>query len=123
MKTLNKLSNDGIRFVVVKRNENSYWKEDIIIKAINIEGVYLIDLTQPTHLAELAVSYPYECIKNHIQNFEAFSEDELTALENESLEPGYFNGGSTFSIEKQYTDPELSFEDAMEYERCNPTVC
>lgn len=125
MKTLNQLAGEGVQFVVIKIDETKYWKDEIKDKACKIEGVYLIDLTEPTHLCEISVSYPGTQLKNFIQNFEAFSEDELTELEREELEVcKYFHGNSEFNIEAEYGSEEImDFEEVLEYEQCNPTIC
>lgn len=125
MKSLNQLSNEGIRFIIVKQDTTQYWKEDIVKKAGKIECVYIVDLTQPTHLCELSVSYPAQQLKNFVENFEAFDEDTLTELERENLEDcKYFTGNSTFNIEREYGNEELmEFDEIFDYENANPSVC
>jgi len=126
MKTLNELSNEGVKFVVIKKDDTTMWHDDIQAKVIMIETVCLIDLTQPTNLCELAVSYPYEEIKNFFTFKTDISEEEqnnqLEESEFAELGNGYFNGGCKFKISKVYDD-ERDFEEVMENEQCNPTIC
>ncbi len=122
MKTLTELSNDGIKFIVVKIDETKYWHEDIAKLAKKIEAVCLVDLTQPTHLCELAISFPYTEISNFFECADGIDEDKLFEFEYQELGTGYFKGDSTFKIEKAYND-ERDFEEVLENEQCNPTIC
>lgn len=124
IKSLNDLSNEGFTFAIIKIDETKYWREDIRVKADKIFGVYFVDLTEPTHCCELAVSYLAESIKNYFENPKNITEDELTECElcEQGLgEISYLSGSSTYHIEKLYKDTDK--EEIMEYERCNPTVC
>lgn len=122
-KTLNELANSGNKFIVVTRNETEFWREDIAKAAGKIEAVYLIDLTKPTHLCELAVSYYATFLSNFFHNRDKWDDDELTEMEmNNGGEPGcYFTGSGVFNVKKRYRTGTL--EDAEERERCNPTYC
>lgn len=122
-KSLNQLANSRNKFIVVTVDETYAWREDIQEKAKKIEGVYLIDLTKPTHCCELAVSYYATFLSNFFHNRDAWDDDELTTMElDNGDEPGhYFSGSSIFNVVKRYTSGTL--EDTEEYERCNPSYC
>lgn len=120
-KTLTELSNEGIKYVVIKRDETDMWRWDIVKKAGKVYGVYLIDLTQPTHLCSIRISFPWEIISNHVKNSKRFTEEELFVIEH-PCDNGYFDGYSVFDVVKIYND-ERDFEECMENEQCNPTVC
>jgi|GEM_PF-6041837 len=125
-KTLNQLAAEGIKFVVIKKDDTSMWIECIREKAKTIETVCLIDLTHPTNLCELAISYPYSELKNFFTFKEDISQKDITAQLDDSeyaeLSEGYFNGSSKFHIERIYND-ERDFEAVYENEQCNPTIC
>jgi len=122
-KSLNQLANEGVKFVVIKKDDTNYWHEDIQAKADKIWTVSLVDLTQPTNLCELSVSYPYEEIKHFFEGIrEGITDDDICEHEHAELSNGYFAGNSIFSIEKVYND-ERDFDECFENENCNPSVC
>ena len=126
LKSLNDLSNEGYTFAVIKIDETEHWREDIQKQADKIFGVYLVDLTEPTHCCELSVSYPADNIKNFFENPRNISEDELT--ENELMANGigeisYLSGYSHYQVEKLYRAEDGDKEEVMEYESGTPTVC
>jgi hypothetical protein len=123
IKTLSQLANGRNRFAVIVIDETKYWREDIKLKAGKIEAVYLVNLQEPTHLCELSISFPAIQLSNRIKNFEKFTDDELTELENQiEYSCSYFAGNDTPSkLIKLYnygTEDEIE-----EYEKCNPTYC
>lgn len=126
-KSLNELANvRSYKFAVIAIDETEYWDEDIASKAGKIEGVYLVNLKEPTHLCELAVSYPAIQISNFFNNVDAWkeNEDELSELERyEGIDGNYIylSGNSTYNVKKMYK--QGTFEDAEENERCNPAYC
>jgi hypothetical protein len=123
-KNLNALANNRRnKFALVVIDETSNWRDDIAAKAKKIEGVYLIDLTKPTNLCELAVSYYATFVKNFFQDREAWDDEQITELESDNGgEPGmYISGNSVLKVAKMYQSGTL--EDAEENERANPTIC
>jgi DNA polymerase III gamma/tau subunit len=119
MKTLNQLSNEGVKYVVIRKNETEFWRDDIVKKAGQIHCIMIVDLTQPTHLCELAVSYPYDEIINRVQKWDLMDDDELNEIERDiNFEGGYLKGNSTFEIITQYND-ERTYEEVRENEDCN----
>jgi hypothetical protein len=131
MKTLNQLAEEGNRFAVVKIDETKYWAESVINKVMGeIYGVYLVDLTAPTHLCSIEISYPATNLKNFVPEPGTLGEDELFETEQspENLREDYvyFTGTSALEVVKLYGAdkyPEESFEEMEEYEMCNPSVC
>jgi hypothetical protein len=113
------------RIVIISVDETKLWKDSIIAKAKRIDCVYMVNLTQPTHLCEITASYPVIELRNVIANVEAFTEDELDELESVTdydvrYFGEYFNG---FKFLKAYNDEENTEEDVQEYESGNPTFC
>lgn len=122
-KTLNQLANEGAKYVVIKKDDTQYWHKDIQAKAAKIWTVSLVNLTQPTHLCELAISYPYEEIKHFFEDIkDGVNMDDIFEHEYAELTDGYFTGNSAFIVEKIYND-ERDFDECFENENCNPTVC
>ena len=81
MKTLNQLAtNPRLRYVVVNRLETRFWSEDVQKNIKRAYGQYLVDLTEPTHLCELAVSYPVYWIRNEFVGSK-FDEEKTFELE------------------------------------------
>lgn len=122
-KSLNQLANTGKKWAVVTFTETSNWRDDIQKKAKKIEGVYLVNLKEPTYLCEMSVSYPATFLRNHFHNAKAFDEDELTEME-------YDNGGEYTSYFSGYNCPKLiklyksgKEEYILEYESGNPSYC
>lgn len=123
-KTLNDYANKpGNKYLLMVIDETTMWREDIRVKAGKIEGIYLVNLKEPTHLCELSVSFPAEHIGNFLHNIEGFTEDELFNYEKGDLRGDiqYYSGGYIPNKKKIYNSG--SFEDAMEYESANPTYC
>lgn len=124
IKTLKQLEAEGVKFAVIKIDETLHWKDNIAKKAKKIFGVYLIDLTQPTNLCSPEINFPAQALKNFFTKIKGFNEDELTQLElHEGIdgEWRYYLENSSFEVAKEYRVGE--YEDVMEYERGNPTVC
>lgn len=130
-KSLNELANNPRnKYALIAIDETEYWRDDIREKAnCKIFGVYMVNLKEPTHLCSFDVSYPAEWVKNFFESSEGWNEDdesemdELVELEMTSEDDGfqYLSGNSVFDVRKMYNSGDL--EDAMEYERGNPTVC
>ena len=112
------------KIVIVAINETKYWKDDLQAKAKRIDCLYMVDLTKPTHCCSITLSYPAVALRNVIQNFEAFTEDELMNLENiEGIdgECRYFDEYFTnFTFVKAYNDGETT-EEVEDYEASNPS--
>jgi hypothetical protein len=124
VKSLLELANRRNKFAVVVCDETEYWREDIAKKAGKIEGVYLVDLTKPTHLCELSVSFWAKHISNRVQNYEAFDEIELAEIEASNYESDcYYSGRSTFKIAYLFTQKGITEDEAFESELANPSYC
>lgn len=121
--SLKELESEGVKYVVVRIDETEFWKPSIARKAKRIDGIYLIDLTQPTNLCSFDVNFPAELIKNFLHNTDKFNEDEEFDLERENVSDTYpyFLERDKFEVVKKYMDGEL--EEALENEQCNPSVC
>lgn len=122
-KTLCQLEKEGVKFAVIKIDETSYWKKETAKKAKQIFGVYLVDLTQPTHLCSIETNFPAQCIKNFFVETKGFNEDDLTQFELQEGIDGewrYYLENSTFEVVKEYCEGE--YEEAIEYEQGNPSV-
>jgi len=123
MKSLNQLASEGIKYVVIKKDDTQYWQPEIQAKAKKIWTVSLVNLTEPTNLCELAISYPFEEIKHFFEDItEGISIDDIFEHEYAELTAGYFRGDSVFIVEKMYND-ERDFDECFENENCNPSVC
>jgi hypothetical protein len=126
-KSLRELALEGAKFVVIKIDETSYWDDEISKKGKKIEGIYLVDLTQPTNCCSFEVNYPSQFIKNFFQETKGFTEDEITELENLDGRDGdcmYLLDHSVYDIAKIYTKADdKDFDEAMENEASNPSVC
>lgn len=121
--SLNVLSEEGNKFAVIAIDETSHWRDDIAEKAKKIEGVYLVNLTEPAHCCELAVSYYATFLRNFFTNRDAWDDDKLTDLEmdNGGQDGMYLTGSSVFNVKKLYS--EGTEDDAIEYEQGNPSYC
>lgn len=118
--SLNDLANNEENgFVVVAIDETEYWHENIQKAAKKIEGVYLVNLKQPTHLCELALSYPAKFLYNFFHNVE--DEGEAFGWEAFTGDDCYLKGSNRYYPLKIYTDE--TEEEIIEYEQGNPTVC
>lgn len=122
-KSLNELSNSGNKFVVVTIDETSNWRNDIAAKAEKIEAVYLVNLKEPTHCCELAVSYYATFLRNYFHNRDAWDDDQITDLERDNGgEDGmYLQGSSVLNIVKRHRSG--TEDDIIENEMCNPSYC
>ena len=122
-KSLNDLCNKRNKFAVVVIDETENWSKNIAYKAKRIDGVYLVDLTKPTHLCELSVSFYATFISNFFHDRDAWDDDAITELERfNGYEDGmYLAGNSVLNVAKIYHSGTL--EDAEENEKCNPTIC
>ena len=125
-KTLYDLANEGNRIIVIAIDETKFWKDEIAKKAKKIHGVYIVNLTEPTHNCSIEVDYPAECIRNEVQNPEPFGEDELTELELQEGIDGeirYFGRWfNNFRFLKAYNDADDTEESVREYESGNPNI-
>lgn len=125
--SLNQLSNEGYTFAVIKIDETEYWREDIAKAARLIYGVYLVDLTEPTHCCELSTSFPAENIKNFFPHpSQDLPEDTLLEYEysSEYLREDviYINGSNKYKVEKLYRSEDGNKDEIIEYEFRNPSV-
>lgn len=124
MKSLNQLTNEGVKYAVVKVDNTQYWHDDIKIKAKKIWTVSLVDLTQPTNLCEISVSYPFEELRHFFEDItEGVSIDQIYEHEYAELSSGYFPGGGVYNVVKTYDDNDMGFDECIEYENGNPSVC
>lgn len=124
MKSLNQLASEGIKYAVVKVDNTQYWHDDIKVKAKKIWTVSLVDLTQPTNLCEISVSYPFEELRHFFEDItEGVNMDDIYEHEYAELSSGYFSGGGVFNVVKMYDDKEMDFDQCFEYENGNPSVC
>lgn len=118
-------------FVVIRKDETEFWRDDLQRRGKKIEGVYLVNLKEPTHLCELAVSFPATHLRNFVHNSQAFTEDELLEMEmdNAGDDVSYFSGYSVFEVVKIYNKPKdfetikEAEEQILEHERGNPSYC
>lgn len=117
-KTLKTLEASGVKTVLIKTDETQYWRSDIVKKAKKIFGYALVDLTQPTNLCSIQVSYAYEMVYYRVMNAEKFNEDELTEIENVVDDNGYYNDSENCQIVREWSDME--FEDVKEMLVGNP---
>lgn len=119
-KSLNELANNKRnRFAVIAIDETAYWHEDIQKAAKKIEGVYLINLKEPTHLCELHVSYPAKFLRNVFQD--ESDEGEAFGWEAFTGEDQYLNGNNKYEYKHIYqygTEEEI-----LENEIGNPSYC
>jgi len=126
IQTLKSLVEQGIKYAVLRIDETKYWKPETAKKAGRIDGVYVVDLTQPTNLCSFEVNYPAELIKNFFHNTEQFDTGSNEFFELENVEGmdnvPYFLESDSFEVAKTYTEGE-SLEDIIEQERANPCVC
>ncbi len=120
--SINEMANTKNKFAVIVFDETNYWRDDIKKKAKKIESVYLVNLKEPTHLCELAISFPSSHLRNFVHNTKKFTEDELTDIEyTYEDETRYFRGESTPKFVKYYKSGKE--DDILEYESGNPSYC
>lgn len=120
--SLNELANNEENlFVVVAIDETEFWAEEIQKEAKKIEGVYLVNLKEPTHLCELAISFPAKFLKNFFHNPE-FDEGEKLGWQAFAGEDCYLKGSNRYYPRKIYNDGETE-DEILEWEAGNPTVC
>lgn len=128
---LNLANNTRNYFAVIRRDETEFWTDDLQRRGKKIEGVYLVNLKEPTALCEFAVSFYATFLKNFVHNWEEFTEDELTNLEmdNGGEHGTYFHGSSVFEVVKIYNKPKdfetikQAEDEILEYESGNPSYC
>ncbi len=122
MKTLNELANSRNKFVVIAIDETNMWSDDIAKRAGKIEGVYLVNLKEPIHLCELAISYEATLMRNFLHSTEGFTDRELEDIEGPGMEPCiYLKGSNRYEIKKSYKTG--TWEQAYENELGNPAYC
>jgi hypothetical protein len=117
--SLNELANNEENgFVVVAIDETEYWHEDIQKEGKKIEGVYLVNLKEPTYLCEMAVSFPARFMYN-------FFHDEMSenshSWEMFTGDDCYLKGSNRYYPRKIYTTE--TEDEILEWETGNPTVC
>ena len=124
--TLNEMANTGNKWVIVTNDETEYWGDDLKEFANKIEAVYLINLHEPTHLCELAVSFPAIHLKNFVPDaydLVDLNDDRLAEIETHfDTEVRYFKGNSTF-IPQKYYEEEFTEDEVIDMENANPTIC
>lgn len=105
---------------VVKIDETQYWREDIQEKAGKIYGIYLVDKSVETHLAELKASWYLYWLYNEVEIADKFEdEDELFEIENQGNsdeDNKYVHVGSTFEAEHKANIDEKDLLEAMDGE-------
>lgn len=116
-----------VRAIVVKVDETNHWAEEIQQKAKGkIYGIYLVDLTEPTHCCSLSIDYPAYFIKNHFENVEFWQDslgnwlnnaDELFELEFEGgVDSGrYFSEHSSFEVVSKVERLDEEFEAELNF--------
>jgi hypothetical protein len=100
-----------LHLAIVAFNETQHWADDIQTKANGpIYGIYLVDLTQPSHCCSFQVDYPSYFIMNHFANVSAWQDangdwlpgmdDEMTNLERNAGDDtmSYLSGRSSGRI-------------------------
>lgn len=122
IKTLGELFNEENNFVIISIDETEYWRHDIKDKAIKIDSIYLVNLNEPTNLCSPVICFPAVHIKNIVQNFEAFNEDELHEIEYQEInnEALYFEINDSFEIKKIIKDSDITENEIIENEYANP---
>jgi hypothetical protein len=116
---------NNVKAILVKIDETQFWSEDIQIKANGkIFGVYLIDLTSPTHLCSIEINYPAYWVFNHFENISAWQDNngewlpdgdsELTELErtNDS-EVSYYTENSSFEVIEKIKYKRTEFNELL----------
>lgn len=120
--SLNEMAANGYRFAVIAIDETEHWRKDIAMKAGKIEGIYLVNLTEPTHCCEISVSFWAHHLRYFITNVESFTDDEIADLERKESESDcYLSGSNRYYPKKLYRSGSLA--DLLERESANPTVC
>lgn len=125
MQTLKELADKGVKFATINIDETLAWSDEVRAQANNapILCVYCVNLTEPTHLCEITVSYPAEWLQNFVTNTEGIDENELAEIEyRNDTDPCYFQERNRYEVTREDSDAE-SFEDYLENERANPSVC
>ena len=103
-------------FLVVRIDYTPYWREDIKTRS-KVFSYYLIDLTKPTCLCSPEINYPYEHLRNKIEDTSFFDEDEVFQIELADIEDnGYFPDYMDVTIYKKYSG---NYEEVMENEITN----
>jgi hypothetical protein len=122
--------NEGAtRLVAVAVDETHHWAEEIQKKAKGpILGLYLVDLTEPTHLCSLDYAYPAYFIQNHFTDVSAWrgedgewldgGEDELAELESNGGDEHvtYFNRRSAYVVLKEVKLSDKAYKKELDWE-------
>ena len=121
--TLAKMQESGNKWAVITINETGFYRADIIKKAGTIDGVYLVNLSEPTCLCSPAVNYPAIRLKNFLHNTEGFTDEKVFELEMDQAlsEWTYYSEYYKANLVKYYKD-ELE-EEIFDNEAANPCVC
>jgi len=105
-------------FLTVRIDYTPYWREDIKTRS-KVYSYYLIDLTKPTCLCSPEINYPYEHLRNEIEDTSFFTEDEIDEIERQDIEDcGYFLDSANFTHYKKHFG---EYPDILEYEIANPS--
>ncbi len=90
-----------VKACVVLVDETKNWDSNIQKKASGkIYGLYVIDLTSPTHLCSIQINYPAYWIANHFENVSAWQDSEgnwLDSADSELFNYEHDNGGEYVS--------------------------
>lgn len=121
--TLTEMEKTGNKFAIVKVNETGYWNAAIIKKAKKVECVYMVNLSEPTHLCSIEVAFPAISLRNVFEKTDKFGEDELFELEMDQTcnEVRYWNEGCKAELIKYYKDE--TEEEVLDNEAANPAYC
>jgi hypothetical protein len=105
-------------FYAVKLDETENWRDDIQEKAGKIWGVYFYDKSEITHLASIQGSYYLYWLYNIVENYENFDEDELSEIENLSIDDSdmYVHENTKFDDEEDLEWEEKELKEAIESE-------
>src|ERR1035437_3418020 len=122
---------NGQILTVTKNNESREYdiKEKIVSVDYEEESEYFYIRTfgRTYYQFTFEVNYPSQFIKNFFQETKGFTEDEITELENLDGRDGdcmYLLDHSVYDIAKIYTKADdKDFDEAMENEASNPSVC
>lgn len=86
-----------VKACVVLVDETKNWSEEIQKKARGkIYGLYVIDLTSPTHLCSIQIDYPAYWVANHFEDVSAWQDSEgnwLDSADSEIFNYEHDNGG------------------------------
>lgn len=122
--SLNEMANTRNTWAIIAFDETNNWRDDIAKKAKKIEGVYMVNLKEPTHLCELAISYPAIFLRSYFHNVDKFDmdgEDAMLEYENGGDDFSYFSGSSVPKFIRYYK--KGSEDEVRENESANPSYC